>query len=218
MPKKEPKTYKKDLIKTKTGTADPGKDPAPDVVENLYITCLEYAEKYINALDDPAEIKTNNGLFVDMLKYIYINYLVDILKNDTYTHYDYDLLDKIFYIYVHLVYKYKHNKRATVLEFTIFVNISRQQVYNAAMGLSKKLNSKQVDIVKKWFSECENSLTNNNTVFDMFLLKSHPVYRYNDNLSPVPIESQHALLSVEQLPDLSPGKIAIIDNNSDPNT
>ena len=45
-------------------------DPAPDVVDNIESRCLELAREYINTLDDPEEIKSNNGLFVGMLKYI----------------------------------------------------------------------------------------------------------------------------------------------------
>ena len=43
-------------------------------------------------------------------------------------------------------------------------------------------------------------------MFEIFLLKSQ--YRYNDNLAPVPIESQGAVLSAGELPDLKQLKIA----------
>ena len=68
--------------------------------------------------------------------------------------------------------------------------------------MSRKLSADEVDMVKKWFTECENSLTNNSSVFDMFLLKSHPVYRYNDNLAPVPISGQGSIMALNELPDL----------------
>lgn len=190
-------------------------DPAPDVVDNIESRCLELAREYINTLDDPEEIKSNNGLFVGMLKYIYRHYLIDLLKNNNNSanRYDFKLLDRMFYIYTDLVYRYKQNKRATIIEFSIFTSINRDTLYNAALGLTRKLSDIDTNTVKKWFNECENSLTNNSSVFDMFLLKSHPVYRYNDNLAPVPIESQSALLSIEQLPDLG-SNAAIIDNNN----
>lgn len=195
--------------KENENAADHDQDRAPEIVDNIEITCFELAQEYINALDDPDEMKTNNGLFVDMIKKIYRLYLGDIIGNKTYYanfKYDYKLLDKIFYIYTSLVYKYKANKRASILEFTLFVNINRTTLYNVAMGYSKKASQETVDIVKKWYTECENQLTNGSSVFEIFLLKSQ--YRYNDNLAPIPIESQGPALSAGELPDLQQLKIA----------
>lgn len=185
---------------------DPGQ--VPEVVDKMYANCLEVAQDYINSLDDPEEIKSNNGLFVGMLKHIYRYYLGDIIgnKNNTYIHYDYELLDKIFYIYCDLVYKYKQNKRASILEFTIFVCMDRNTLYHAAYNLTKKLTPHEISIVKRWYTECENSLTNGSGVFEIFLLKSQ--YRYNDNLAPLPVSDQQTPLSVGELPDLGIAKIA----------
>ena len=185
----------------------------PDIVDGLQVTCFELAREYINTLEDPETIKENNGLFVDMLKYIYNNYLVDILRNNTNRYanrYDYKVLDKIFNIYTSLVYRYKQNKRCSILEFTIFIRIDYNSLYNAINNNTKKLTSEDIENVKRWFKECENSLTNGSGVFEIFLLKSQ--YRYNDNLAPVPIESQGSPLSVADLPDLSEG-VAKIANN-----
>ena len=182
--------------------------PAPDVVDVIEYNINELVNQYINNLDDPDSIYHNNGLFVDMLKYIYKHYLVTVLDN---THkqnnrYDYSLLNDIFNIYTSLVYRYKDNKRPSILEFTIFTHIERSMLYNAAAGLNKKLTALEIDNIKRWFTECENQLTNGSSVFEIFLLKSQ--YRYNDNLAPVPIESQGPALSAGELPDLSIAKIA----------
>ena len=192
------------------------KIPENETIDAIYSKCLELGQKYIYMLDDPEEIKTNNGLFVGMLKYIYRFYLIDLLGNthNVNNRYDFKLLDRLFYIYTDLVYKYKHNKRATIIEFSIFVSISRDTLYNAALGLSKKLTPEETCMVKKWFNECENTLTNNSSVFDMFLLKSHPVYRYNDNLAPVPLTDQGRQLAINELPDLS-CQNAISDKQTD---
>ena len=74
------------------------------------------------------------------------------------------------------------------------------------MGFNKSATPDVISMVKKWYTECENQLTNGSSVFEIFLLKSQ--YRYNDNLSPVPIESQGAVLSVGELPELGQRKIA----------
>lgn len=188
---------------------------APDVVDALETDINDMAMEYIRNLDDPNEIKENNGLFVDMLKYIYKNYLGAVIgnKNDTYIHYNYDLLDNIFNIYTSLVYRYKQNKRCSILEFSLFTHIDRHTLYNAAVGNTKKLTAREISNVKRWFLECENQLTNGGSVFEIFLLKSQ--YRYNDNLSPVPIESQGPALIASELPDLSIQKIAK-KNDQDP--
>ena len=192
------------------------KAPAADVVDNLAATCNEIAQEYINNLDDPDEIKQNNGLFVGMLKYIYKCYLGDIIgnKDNTYIHYDYELLDRIFYIYSDLVYKYKQNKRCSILEYSLFIQIDRQTLYNAINGHTKKLSPSEVYKVKNWFTECENTLTNGNGVFEIFLLKSQ--YRYNDNLAPIPITDQGPALAVNELPDLGTDKPALSDSKTDP--
>ena len=192
-------------------------EPAPEVVDRLEADILDICNIYINDLDNPSEIYENNGLFVGMIKHIYKIYLGDIIGNNKDNNfnfrYDYDLLDKLFYIYTSLVYKYKQNKRPSVLEFTLFVNIDRHTVYNTAMGFNKSASPATVSKVKKWYTECENQLANGSSVFEIFLLKSQ--YRYNDNLAPVPIESQGAALSANELPDLGSCQNAISDKQTD---
>ena len=200
----------------KSECSENNQEPIIDIVDTLETAVNDVAMEYINSLDDPTEIKENNGLFVGMIKYIYKTYLGDIIgnnKDNNYNfRYDYDLLDKLFFIYTSLVYKYKQNKRPSVLEFTLFVNIDRHTVYNTAMGFNKSVTPATIAKVKKWYTECENQLTNGGSVFEIFLLKSQ--YRYNDNLSPVPIENQNAALIASELPDLSTCQNATIEDKS----
>lgn len=187
-------------------------DPA-DIEDTLQVNVMEIVKEYIDKLENPEEIYNNNGLFVDMLKYIYMHYLGDVIgnKHSSYNFkYDYELLNKIFYIYTHLVYTYKQNKRPSILEFSLFVQMDRTSIYNTANGYNKTLTPDVVNMVKKWYTECENQLTNGGSVFEIFLLKSQ--YRYNDNLAPIPIENQGATLAVNELPDLGIQKIAKTDN------
>ena len=208
---------KKKAEKSQNVTAAEVQDQPQEVVDNIRFTCFEVANQYIQDLDDPESIYQNNGLFVDMLKYIYKSYLGDIIgnnKDNSYNfRYNYNLLDKIFYIYTSLVYKYKQNKRPSIIEFSLFVNINRQSIYNVVMGYTKNVTPEVVDKVKKWYTECENQLTNGSSVFEIFLLKSQ--YRYNDNSSPIPVESQGGILSAGELPDLQQLKIAKNDIKQD---
>jgi len=185
-----------------------------DVVDKLEEDINDICNIYINNLDRPDEIYENNGLFVAMLKYIYKRYLGDVIGNNKDSNYnfryDYDLLDKLFYIYTSLVYKYKQNKRPSILEYSLFVNMDRNTIYNAAMGFNKSASPETMSKVKKWYTECENQLANGGSVFEIFLLKSQ--YRYNDNLAPIPIESQGPALAANELPDLSIAKIAKKDD------
>lgn len=198
---------------------DPEKNQGPEVVDGLEMSLFETAQEYINKLDNPEEIYKNNGLFVDMLKYIYKYNLVYVLKNDqgTANRYDYKLLDKVFNIYTSLVYKYKQNKRPSILEFTIFTKLDSNTFYSAANGNKSKLTPEDIANVKRWIKECENSLTNTDSVFSIFLLKSK--YGYNDNLGTVPYENQGPALIASELPDLSTCQNATIeDKHTDPKT
>ena len=224
-PKNENQKQKIDLAGMETETKEPAgigtaensegsEGPEnPEVVDNIRFICFDLAEEYIKQLDNPEDIYTNNGLFVDMLKYIYNHYIGDILNNKTnttYHRYNFRLLDIIFYTYTSLVYKYKQNNRPNILEFSLFTHVDRLTLYNASNGLTKKLTNDDINMVKRWFQECENQLTNGSSVFEIFLLKSQ--YHYNDNLSAIPLENQGAALSVNELPDLGLQKIAKKDD------
>lgn len=207
------KTENSDNLLDQETTEKSHKIAGPEVVDRLETDILDICNIYINNLDNPEEIYQNNGLFVDMLKYIYRVYLGDILNNKTYNagvRYDYSLLNKIFNIYTSLVYRYKQNKRPSILEYALFVNIERHVLYNIANGITKKATPDDIHNVKSWFLECENQLTNGSSVFEIFLLKSQ--YRYNDNLAPVPIESQGPALSANELPDFKQLNIAKKDD------
>lgn len=184
---------------------DPKESPKdPDILTELEANIYDLVDRYINTLDDPEELKQNNGLFVDMLKYIYRYYLKFTLKNDTNidgNRYDYDYLNSLFKIYTSLVYRYKKNNRPLISEFCIFCNISDSTLYSIRKGEVKKASSTDIHNVKMWFKECENALSNGGSVFEIFLLKS--CYGYNDNLAPIPIEAQGQALSINQLPDLT---------------
>ena len=190
----------------------PDPDINTDIVDNMEFNVKELANKFINTeLENPEDIYNNNGLFVLMLKYIYKCYIKDILNNNTnttYHRYNYRLLDKLFWIYTDLVYKYKKNTRPNILEFCVFLRISRETIYNGVKGYVKKLTKEDIDIIKTWFNECESSLVNGSSVFEIFLLKSQ--YGYNDNLQSVPLELQNNVLTPESLPDLS-GNVSRIE-------
>lgn len=205
--------------KNKEVQQDPQGNPdITDIVDNMEQNINDLAIKFINTeLDNPEDIYNNNGLFVLMLKYIYRYYLVDILKNNmdtTYKRYDYKLLNKIFWIYTALVYKYKKNSKPNIVEFSVFVCISRESIYNASKGYIKKVTQEDIDIIKTWFSECENGYINNQSVFDIFMLKSQ--YGYNDNLQAVPLELQSNVVNVDQLPDLSVCQNVLLTDSGKP--
>lgn len=174
------------------------------VVNKLEADIAELVEQYIQTLDDPAELKENNGLFVDMLKYIYKHYIRFILDNDTNkgaNRYDYKLLDDLFNIYTELVYKYKKNKRPLISEYCLFIHISDDTLYNIRYSRNDKVTQADRDNVKRWYMECQNALKNGGSVFEIFLLKA--CYGLNDNLAAIPIEAQGQALSINQLPDLT---------------
>ena len=188
-----------------------------DVISVIESNIYELVDKYINELDNPEELKDNNGLFVDMLKYIYRYYVSVLLDNkDKYNNrYDYDLLNKLFNIYTQLVYRYKKNKQPYINEFCIFLNIDRSILYSIRNGSIKKASPTDIANVKRWFQECEQGLLNTDTVGSIFRLKS--MFNYNDNLAPVPIEMQNQTLTANQLPDLSgnDNKKMLVDNKQD---
>lgn len=207
MPKKPNKANQD--TNTDTSTVRPS-EPATDrkidadVVSDIESHVQELVEKYISELDHPEDIYDNNGLFVDMLKYIYRYYVIVLLNNGEYKdvlRYDYKVLNDLFSIYTSLVYRYKKNKQPYINEFCIFVNIDRTMLYRIRQGDIKKATSTDISNVKRWFQECEQGLLNTDSIGSIFRLKS--MFNYNDNLAPVPIEMQNQVLNANQLPDLS---------------
>ena len=199
MPKKADARISETGSHTGTGT---GTDA--DVLTEIESHVFELVDKYISSLDNPDDIYSNNGLFLDMLKYIYRYYIKVLLDNGDYKdilRYDYSILNQLFYIYTSLVYRYKKNNQPYINEFCIFCNIDRTMLYRIRQGYIKRATKTDIFNVQKWFEECEQGLLNTDTVGSIFRLKS--MYGYNDNLSAVPIEMQNNALSVKQLPDLS---------------
>ena len=192
-------------IKTDSATdhAEPVSGPVLSEIESN-IDCL--VDDYIKTLPDPEMLTEHNGVFVGLLKYIYINYLQYILKNNTESfyntspRYDYNLLNDLFNIYTSLVYQYKKNKQCYINEFCLFTHVSRELLYNIKIESRVKATGRDSENVKRWFAECEQSLLNGSGVAEIFKLKS--MFRYNDNLAPLPIEYQAAGLTVSDLPKL----------------
>ena len=180
-----------------------GSNTDADVLTEIESHVFELVEQYINALDNPDEIYNNNGLFVDMLKYIYKYYISALLgNNNSYgNRYDYKVLDELFSIYTTLVYRYKKNNRPLISEYCIFTHVSENTLDRIRCGSVKKISDGDIENVKRWFTECKNALANGSNVFEIFLLKA--CYGLNDNLAPIPIDIQNVALSAKNLPDLS---------------
>lgn len=149
----------------------------------------EYADEYINDLDDPESINNNPSLFTGMIKYIY-KHLFKPGKNDKVLYNsnsvldtgDIDLLNSIWDVYTELCYKY--NKRPTILNFSLLIGVSsdtidtwRRGEYRAGDNGASSVYS---DSVKKWLKECESSLvdgaTERNSVGCIFALKANYGY------------------------------------------
>ena len=138
----------------------------------------EYADEYINTLDDPESINNNPSLFTGMIKYIYKRlFKYNPVNND-----DITVLDDIWGIYTELCYKY--NKRPTLLNFSLMVGVSNDTFnawkngeYRAGEGGASSAHSLTV---KKWLKECESSLvdgaTERNSVGCIFALKANYGY------------------------------------------
>ena len=149
----------------------------------------EYADEYINALNDPESINNNPSLFTGMIKHIYKN-LFKPRRNDKVLYNsnsvldtgDIELLDNIWNIYTELCYRY--NKRPTLLNFSLLVGISNDTFTTWEQGEyrggSDGAGSAHSRTVKKWRKECESSLvdgaTERNSVGCIFALKANYGY------------------------------------------
>ena len=149
----------------------------------------EYADEYINTLDDPESINNNPSLFTGMIKYIY-KYLFKPKRNDKVLYNsnsvldtgDIELLDNIWNIYTELCYRY--NKRPTLLNFSLLVGIGND-VFNSWIRGEYRAgengaSSPHCQTAKKWKAECESSLldgaTERNSVGCIFALKANYGY------------------------------------------
>ena len=138
----------------------------------------EYADEYINTLDDPESINNNPSLFTGMIKYIYRH----LFKNNPINNDDIGLIDNIWSIYTELCYKY--SKRPTLLNFSLLVGINNDTFNAWKNGEYRRgengASSEHSRTVKKWLAECESSLvdgaTERNSVGCIFALKANYGY------------------------------------------
>lgn len=152
----------------------------------------EYADEYINTLNDPESINNNPSLFTGMVKYIYKHlFKYNPVNND-----DIIVLDNIFDIYTELCYRY--NKRPTLLNFSLLVGISND-TFNAWKNGEYRAgedgaSSAHSLTVKKWLKECESSLvdgaTERNSVGCIFALKAN--YGYTETPQRIEITGAQA--------------------------
>lgn len=159
------------------------------IIYNSDISMLE--EEYIESLYNP-EMIFKVSVFNGLLNLIHERLLKNIIKNQTYN-INYNICDEIFYkIYIPLCNKYNIipsviNFTSTVLRIdnTLITDI-RNGNYRSDGSNVRKLTTQ---LVKKWFDVCESSyvqsVSNNNSIGCMFLLKS--LYKYSDN-NPIQVE------------------------------
>ena len=147
-----------------------------------------------------------------------------------------DVLNDLFTIYIDIVNKYKWNNKPSLLEFAIFTGINRDTFYRWLNGdysdLDKSINNTECignkdndqgnekvyryitsnyrDSVRKWQEVCEQSLLDGNeSVFNIFLLKS--LHNYRDNNNDIQITVNHKqVISADDLPAL----IGVNDSNN----
>ena len=170
----------------------------------IYGLVDDFIEREYAGLTDN-ELKENKAFFPLLVKYIYDNYIGDLLKNKTIykvnkikPEYNINNIDLLFDIYIDLVYKYKWNNRPLIIEFSLFTGINRDYFYDWCKGLNNKVS----DIVQKWIGACERALIDgNDTIKDIFILKAK--HGYKDNNNDVTITVNHkAIVSADVLPDL----------------
>ena len=171
----------------------------------------EYADEYINTLDDPESINNNPSLFTGMIKYIY-KYLFKPGKRDKVLSNsnsnldlsDIDLLDNIWSIYTELCYRY--SKRPTILNFSLMIGVDNTTIDSWRRGEYRAgdegASSTRSQTVKKWLKECESSLvdgaTERNSVGCIFALKAN--YGYTETPQRIEITgSQAPALSQEDI-------------------
>ena len=149
----------------------------------------EYADEYINTLDDPESINNNPSLFTGMIKYIYRH----LFKNNPINN---DEIDNIWSIYTELCYKY--SKRPTLLNFSLLVGINNDTFNAWKNGEYRRgengASSEHSRTVKKWLAECESSLvdgaTERNSVGCIFALKAN--YGYTETPQRIEITGANA--------------------------
>lgn len=163
----------------------------------------EYADEYINTLNDPESINNNPSLFTGMIKYIYKHLFkpgkrdkVLSNSNSNLDLSDIDLLDNIWSIYTELCYKY--SKRPTILNFSLMIGVDNTTIDSWRRGEYRAgdegTSSTRSQTVKKWLKECESSLvdgaTERNSVGCIFALKAN--YGYTETPQRIEITGANA--------------------------
>ena len=163
----------------------------------------EYADEYINTLDDPESINNNPSLFTGMIKYIY-KHLFKPKRNDKVLYNsnsvldtgDIELLDNVWNIYTELCYRY--SKRPTILNFSLMIGVDNTTIDSWRRGEYRAgdegASSTRSQTVKKWLKECESSLvdgaTERNSVGCIFALKAN--YGYTETPQRIEITGANA--------------------------
>lgn len=176
-----------------------------EVTDIMEADIEELTEKYISTLRDAEDIYNNKGCINGLLKYLYNNYVGDLLNNKTYrdaNRYDIKTLDKLWTIYTNIIYKYQTiNPRITIYQYCVFTGISRETLYRYKENIYKGLSPEYGYAVKKWENECQTVLLGDDSIKSIFILKA--CYGMNDNLQQIPLESQQT--TTEALPNLGIG-------------
>lgn len=159
------------------------------IIYNSDISMLE--DEYIESLYNP-EMIFKVSVFNGLLGLIHERLLKNIVKSQSYN-INYNICDEIFYkIYIPLCNKY--NIIPSVINFTsIVLRIDNTLITDIRNGIYRSdgssVNKYTIQLVKNWFNVCESayvqSVSNNNSIGCMFLLKS--LYKYSDN-NPIQVE------------------------------
>lgn len=184
------------------------------VIDTLQNDIELLIESYIDTLNNPDDIYNNKGAINGLLKYLYNNYIGDLLNNKTLrgaNRYDIKVLNKLWEIYTSIIYKYQLvNPRISIEQYcSMFVNISRETIYKYNSGDNRDdVTHEYMDTVKKWRTECQAVLMADDSVKSIFLLKA--CHGLSDNITPVETIEQ---IRTEQLPNLGLHNAITGDNN-----
>ena len=159
------------------------------IIYNSDISMLE--EEYIESLYNP-EMIFKVSVFNGLLNLIHERLLKDLIRFQN-NYINYSICNDIFFkIYIPLCNKY--NIIPSVINFTSTVlRIDNTLITDIKNGNYRSdgsnVNKLTIQLVKNWFDICESayvqSVSNNNSVGCMFLLKS--LYKYSDN-NPIQVE------------------------------
>ena len=154
------------------------------------------------------ELINAKGFFDLLLSYLSQNYVKGIVQETSLPRrklrYNITVLDNLFNIYKDLCYKYKKNNRPTLVQFCIFVNISKDTLNNWINNMTSDqvLSPEDNATVRKWVNICESALVDGSGEYvkEIFLLKASHGYQDNNNNITVTHKVLPAL-TLEQIPD-----------------